>query len=426
MAQNGRVDMNNYELEKSIIAALLNDFDKAQSTYLQAEWFTDNNFKTIFEILNNNGNRLDGLMELFAKLRAELKDKTIGYEYLMALQQANATTSGLDYLANQLHHEYLRAKLEKVKVEHTEFPTKQLEAEMLELLNAISKLSRKKNVGDLAETFEQFEYELEHDIEDGIKTFSGLDAALGGGIGPGMLITVGARPSVGKSAWTINLIDRALRRNEGLRVDLFSLEMSKKEVFSRFVAKMTTLNTYYLRKMNKMLKDSDKELVRATIEYFKKKDLKVYDTVSELNYILGIIKERAAGQAPGKYLAVIDYVGLIKVNNNRDRRLQIEQITRELKNLANEQQVPIVILSQLSRGVEQRQDKSPVLSDLRESGSIEQDSNVVGFLSNEETEANHEGYQRVKFSIKKNREGDLMDSVFKFYKSRMDFVEEFK
>lgn len=425
MAQNGRLDMNNFELEKSIIAALLQDFDKAQSTYLQAEWFTDINFKTIFEILNNNGSRLDGLMELFAKVRAELKDKTIGYEYLVTLQQENATTSGLDYLANQLHHEYLRAKLEKVKAEHTEFPTKQLEAEMLELLNAISKLSRKKNVGDLAETFEQFEYELEHDIEDGIKTFSGLDAALGGGIGPGMLITVGARPSVGKSAWTINLIDRALRRNEGLRVDLFSLEMSKKEVFSRFVAKMTTLNTYYLRKMNKMLKDSDKELVRATIEYFKHKDLKVYDTVYELNHILGIIKERAAGQAPGKYLAVIDYVGLIKVNNNRDRRLQIEQITRELKNLANEQQVPIVILSQLSRGVEQRQDKSPVLSDLRESGSIEQDSNVVGFLSNEETEANHEGYQRVKFSIKKNREGDLMDSTFKFFKSRMDFVEEF-
>ena len=425
MAQNGRLDMNNFELEKSIIAALLQDFDKAQSTYLQAEWFTDINFKTIFEILNNNGSRLDGLMELFAKVRAELKDKTIGYEYLVTLQQENATTSGLDYLANQLHHEYLRAKLEKVKAEHTEFPTKQLEAEMLELLNAISKLSRKKNVGDLAETFEQFEYELEHDIEDGIKTFSGLDAALGGGIGPGMLITVGARPSVGKSAWTINLIDRALRRNEGLRVDLFSLEMSKKEVFSRFVAKMTTLNTYYLRKMNKMLKDSDKELVRATIEYFKSKDLKVYDTVSELNYILGIIKERAAGQAPGKYLAVIDYVGLIKVNNNRDRRLQIEQITRELKNLANEQQVPIVILSQLSRGVEQRQDKSPVLSDLRESGSIEQDSNVVGFLNNEETEANHEGYQRVKFSIKKNREGDLMDSTFKFFKARMDFVEEF-
>lgn len=120
-----------------------------------------------------------------------------------------------------------------------------------------------------------------------------MDAALGGGIGPGMLVTVGARPSVGKSAWTINLIDRALQRNDGLRVDLFSLEMSKKEVFSRFVAKMTTLNTYYLRKMNRMLKPGDKELVRATIEYFKQKDLKVYDTVSELNHILGIIKERA-------------------------------------------------------------------------------------------------------------------------------------
>ena len=88
--------------------------------------------------------------------------------------------------------------------------------------------------------------------------------------------------------------------------------------------------------------------------------------------------------------------------------------------------MPIVILSQLSRGVEQRQDKSPILSDLRESGSIEQDSNVVGFLSNEETEENNEGYQRVKFSIKKNREGDLMDSTFKFYKAQMNFVEEFE
>ena len=189
---------------------------------------------------------------------------------------------------------------------------------------------------------------------------------------------------------------------------------------------MTTLNTYYLRKMNKMLKPDDKELVRETIEYFKQKDLKVYDTILELNQILGIIKERSSGRDAGKYLAVIDYVGLIKVNNNRDRRLQIEQITRELKNVANEYQVPIVILSQLSRGIEQRQDKTPMLADLRESGSIEQDSNVVCFLSNEETEENHEGYQRVKFSIKKNREGDLMDSTFRFYKSRMDFVEEFK
>ena len=71
--------MNNYELEKSIISAILQDFDKAQSTYLQAEWFTEPNFKTIFEILNNYGSRLDGLMELFAKVRAELKGNSIGY-----------------------------------------------------------------------------------------------------------------------------------------------------------------------------------------------------------------------------------------------------------------------------------------------------------------------------------------------------------
>lgn len=418
--------MNNYELEKTIIAALLNDFDKAQTTHLNSEWFMIDDFKKIFEILNNYGSRLDGIMELFAKLQVESKGQEINYEKLLEIQKDYLVGTSLDYLANELHLTFLRSQFSKLTAEHSQFPTKKTEAQMLEILNMMNKLSRKQNAGDLEETFKQFEYELENDVDEGVKTFSGLDGALGGGIGPGMLITVGARPSVGKSAWTINLIDRALQRNDGIRVDLFSLEMSKKEVFSRFVAKMTTLNTYYLRKMNKMLKPGDKKLVRETIEYFKQKDLKVYDTISELNHILGIIKERSSGRGAGKYLAVIDYVGLIKVNNNRDRRLQIEQITRELKNVANEYQVPIVILSQLSRGVEQRQDKTPMLADLRESGSIEQDSNVVGFLSNEETEANHEGYQRVKFSIKKNREGDLMDSTFRFYKSRMDFVEEFK
>ena len=418
--------MNNYELEKTIIAALLNDFDKAQTTHLNSEWFMIDDFKKIFEILNNYGSRLDGIMELFAKLQVESKGQGINYEKLLEIQKDYLVGTSLDYLANELHLTFLRSQFSKLTAEHSQFPTKKTEAQMLEILNMMNKLSRKQNAGDLEETFKQFEYELENDVEEGVKTFSGLDGALGGGIGPGMLITVGARPSVGKSAWTINLIDRALRRNEGLRVDLFSLEMNKKEVFSRFVAKMTTLNTYFLRKMNRMLKPDDKELVRETIEYFKQKDLKVYDTISELNQILGIIKERSSGREAGKYLAVIDYVGLIKVNNNRDRRLQIEQITRELKNIANEYQVPIVILSQLSRGIEQRQDKTPMLADLRESGSIEQDSNVVCFLSNEETEENHEGYQRVKFSIKKNREGDLMDSTFKFYKAQMNFVEEFE
>lgn len=419
------LELNNYELEKSIIAALLNDFNKAQTANLNSEWFTLEDFRRIFEILNNFGSRLDGLMELFAKTQVETKGQGMSYERLLEIKKEYLVGTSLDYLANELHLAFLRSQFSKLTIEHSTFPTKQLEAQMLETLNIMNKLSRKQNAGDLSDTFKQFEYELENDVEEGVKTFSGLDYALGGGIGAGMLITVGARPSVGKSAWTINLIDRALNRNKGIKIDLFSLEMSKKEVFGRFVAKRTGLDTYYLRKMNKMLNDENKTKVREVIEYFKNQDFKVYDAVSELNHILGIIKERSAGCKTGKYLAVIDYVGLIKVNNNRDRRLQIEQITRELKNLANEFQVPIVILSQLSRGVEQRQDKTPMLADLRESGSIEQDSNVVCFLSNEETEENNQGYQRVKFSIKKNREGDLMDTTFKFYKPKMDFVEEF-
>ena len=164
--------------------------------------------------MNEHGSRLDGLMELFAKLQVELKGNSINYDNLLVLQKDYLIGTGLDYLAKELHLSYLRRTLFDLQKEYTTYPTKDIEIKMFELLSAMGKLERKQNAGDLTETFEQFEYELDHDVEDGVKTFSGLDGALGGGIGPGMLITVGARPSVGKSAWTINLIDRALRRNE--------------------------------------------------------------------------------------------------------------------------------------------------------------------------------------------------------------------
>lgn len=212
-----------------------------------------------------------------------------------------------------------------------------------------------------------------------------------------------------------------------MRVDLFSLEMPKREILARFLSLNTRIPSYYFKNMNRLLTPVDKELVRSAIEYYRQEDIQVFDKVSDINRILAIIKERASTAKENGYIAVIDYVGLIKVaNSKKDRRLQIEEITRELKVLANEYQIPIIILSQLSRGVESRQDKSPQLSDLRESGSIEQDSNVVGFLTNVDTEENNDGYQRIEFQIRKNRDGELMDLKFKFFKNRMFFQEVFE
>ena len=161
MVTIGELNMNNYELEKTIIAALLNDFDKAQTTHLNSEWFMIDDFKKIFEILNNFGSRLDGIMELFAKLQAESKGQGINYERLLDIQKDYLVGTSLDYLANELHLAFLRLQFSKLTAEHSKFPTKKTEAQMLEILNIMNKLSRKQNAGDLEETFKQFEYELD-------------------------------------------------------------------------------------------------------------------------------------------------------------------------------------------------------------------------------------------------------------------------
>lgn len=417
---------NQLQLETSVIAILLNQFEMIDGIYIDDRWFTTQTHRMIIKELQEDYRNIDGLMHLYARVQGKLQDSSFSYQRLLEIQKSFTTTSHLSYLVNELHRNYLRQTFKEVAQEHQQFATVEQEDTMLALLTVMSKIGANHDEGDLQETYELLEYQLENDTSQGIKTFSGLDKSLGGGIQAGMLVTIGARPSVGKSAFAVNLIEKALQRNEGMRVDLFSLEMPKREVLTRFVSLKTGLNSYRLRNMNKLLYDKEKDTVRETIQYYKKKDIKVYDRVSDLKRIMSIIKERATGIEPDKYLVVIDYLGLIRVENSRkDRRLQIEEITRELKVLANEYRVPIVILSQLSRGVEQRQDKSPLLSDLRESGSIEQDSNVVGFLSNIETEENHEGYQRVEFQIKKNREGELLDIGFKFYKSKMLFDEVF-
>src|SRR5699024_5526073 len=120
----------------------------------------------------------------------------------------------------------------------------------------------------------------------------------------------------------------------------------------------------------------------------------------------------------GEYIAFIDYVGLVNAGGGLDRYLEVGKISRTLKLLTNELNIPIVVLSQLNRGVEARQDKKPVLSDLRESGDLEQDANVVGLLSQDQ-ELDHV----INLYIAKNREGMLATIPYELYKHTTTDVE---
>ncbi|WP_263862562.1 DnaB helicase C-terminal domain-containing protein, partial [Levilactobacillus enshiensis] len=128
-----------------------------------------------------------------------------------------------------------------------------------------------------------------------------------------------------------------------------------------------------------------------------------YDQTKTLAQIASVIRRHASEAKQNEYVAFVDYIGLITVPGFKERYLQVGEITRQLKVMANEYDVPIVALTQLNRGIESRQDKSPQLSDIRESGSVEQDSNVVAFLSKSTVQDDI-----VDLSVRKNREGMLM------------------
>jgi replicative DNA helicase len=211
----------------------------------------------------------------------------------------------------------------------------------------------------------------------GIETgWQDLDKVLAG-LHRGDLIIVAARPSVGKTAFALNLAVNAARK--GAAVGVFSLEMSAEQLVMRILSSESRVDGQKLR--TGRLSDADWDPLMSAITRLDTCDLRVDDTAA-----LSIMELRAKarrifrGEKPG--LLIVDYLQLMQPANKRseNRQVEIAEISRGLKILAKELDIPVVALSQLSRAVEQRADKRPMLSDLRESGAIEQDADVVMFI----------------------------------------------
>jgi replicative DNA helicase len=240
--------------------------------------------------------------------------------------------------------------------------------------------------------------------------FADLDA-ITGGFQKGNLIVIAARPSMGKSALVTNIAENvALDKERRRAVALFSLEMSEAELAQRFIASQASIKGDDLRKGR--LKDESKwkRVLRVATDY-DAAPLFVDDSSD-----LGILDLRAKArrlhqQAPdGLGLIIVDYLQLMRADARIESRVQqVGEISRGLKILARELDVPVIALSQLSRGVESRTDKRPMLSDLRESGNIEQDSDLVLFIYRDEyyfpETTEHPG--EAELIISKHRNGAL-------------------
>jgi len=242
--------------------------------------------------------------------------------------------------------------------------------------------------------------------------FRDLDE-LTGGFQPGNLIVVAARPSMGKSALVTNIAENAAV-DHGRPVALFSLEMSETELAQRFIASRARESGDQLRK-GRIRADRWPKIVAAT-EKLSRAPIYV-DESSDIGILELRAKARRLHSRQPLGMVIVDYLQLMRAEDSRINRVeQIGQISRGLKILARELNIPVIAVSQLSRAVESRPDKRPLLSDLRESGQIEQDADVVIFVYRDEY-YNREDSERpgeADLIVAKHRNGPVGDVVLTF------------
>ena len=241
--------------------------------------------------------------------------------------------------------------------------------------------------------------------------FKDIDS-LTGGFQPGNLIVLAARPSMGKSALVTNIAENAAIEYDR-PVALFSLEMSETELAQRFIASQAKLNGDDLRK-GRVKSDRWPKVVKAT-EKLARSPLYVDDT-SDIGILEVRAKARRLHARRELGLLIVDYLQLMRPEDSHASRVeQIGQISRGLKILARELNIPVIAVSQLSRAVEARPDKRPLLSDLRESGQIEQDADLVMFIYRDEYyNRDSERPGEADVIVAKHRNGPVGDIILTF------------
>ncbi len=292
------------------------------------------------------------------------------------------------------------------------------------LIYAVAMGTGTKPVARISSALDDYMEDLSQRIEDraqgiarGIPTgFRDLDHAIGG-MQPGNLYALGALTGLGKSSWALNLAMNVVQRSK--HALFFSLEMKVSELVQRILSGETLIDQSFLRDAD--IDRTQLQLLKEQAQALRNCQLEIDDTSYLLIDIKSKIRQAHASRALD--LVVIDYLQLVKISaDGRDkhetRTEEIATLSREMKRLAHELDIPILILCQLNRNIEHRQSKEPMLADINESGSIGRDSDVVLFLyttPEEQEKAIGSGSYQVFLKIAKNRNGRQGEVTLLFY-----------
>lgn len=440
-----RVPPQNIEAEQSVLGAMLIDKEAIAKTteVLNSDDFYREAHRVIFNAMLElyNKNEAVDMVTVTDILRRENKLEDVGgIAYITSLANVVLTAANVKFHADIVAEKSILRQLVRVS---TEIAAMGYEAndEVGVLLDTaesrILEISNRKKKADftpisavLMESVQNIEKLLEN--KGGLtglpSGFNDLDK-LTSGLHPSDFIILAARPSMGKTALALNIVQNvALRAHKRVggqprSVAFFSLEMSKEQLVNRMLCAEANIDSQRLRvgEMN----DKDWDALWAACDTMSKANIFIDDTAG-ITVMDMRSRARRLKAEHGLDLIVVDYLQLMqgsgKRNNSGDRQQEVSEISRSLKALARELDVPVLALSQLSRGVEARQVKRPMLSDLRESGSLEQDADIVAFLYREdyynpETENKH-----TELIIAKHRNGPVDTVNLFFHKQFTKFV----
>lgn len=410
--------MSNDVLEKKIVGAMLDNQELKHRAEIKSEWFADALMQKVADVILTMEEDFTDLSEVQHEIKTRHPPLPVDEELLRALRFQKMLVDDFKASCLVLKKSYLQRKLTQASQEFSRQPNDMTKDNLMDWLIAVENAEMPDDFGGLDQDIEELLHSLENEVEGGLRTYPLVDKILNDGLKGGTLFTLGARPAVGKSAYAVNLAKLSLDNNENTHVDLFTLEMTKQEMLKRMVSLMTGINNYKFVNAKHNLTNQEKAEVIAAARWVDQSGLRIHDSRYKLSEIERMIRHSVHNHN-GNYLAIVDYLGLIDAEDGRmQKREQIGKITRRMKMLTNELDIPIVLLSQLSRAVESRDSNEPFLSDLRESGDVEQDSSVVGFLYNDDDQDHI-----VNLKIAKNRSGATGVIPYEFHKASTYFEE---
>jgi len=431
-----RIPPQNIEAEQAVLGAIFLD---PSSLTLASELLIPDDFyraahQKIYNAmleLSDKGEPVDLVTVTSELADANLLEEVGGVSYLSDLANSAPTAANIEYYGKIVEEKsILRRLIRTATTIAQDGYSREDEVEVLlnEAEKTIMEVAQRKNAGAfqnikdvLVQTYDNIEtlHDRKGDIT-GIPTgFIELDK-MTAGFQRNDLIIVAARPSVGKTAFALNIAQNVATKTDE-NVAIFSLEMGADQLVMRMLCAEGNIDAQRLRTGSLTPEDWGK--LTMAMGSLSNSGIYIDDTpgirVGDIR-----AKCRRLKQESGLGMVLIDYLQLIQGNGRTDNRQQeVSEISRSLKELARELKVPVIALSQLSRGVEQRQDKRPMMSDIRESGSIEQDADIVAFLYRDDYyDKESENKNIIEIIIAKQRNGPVGTVSLAFVKEYNKFV----